>query len=372
MSTVSTSKTRPTATEMPAMKELTEMTEMTDVIWLQTSFIGDIVLTTAAMAALNKLRPHMNQHLITTPAGANALQNHHFLTSIHVFAKRKGGLSSFWKVRRSVRKLGLKHPVILQPHRSLRSTLLSRLLGYKVITYHETNFSFLANTRIPRVAVMHETDRVALLLEGLGLERKDFLGFRPVLPNTSHEDTIEKISHIIDLKKSTQWIAIAPGSVWATKRWPTAKFATLSQQLLERHDIGIILLGSREDQSSTNFIEAACLQKKPTARNRFVNLAGKTSLGDLTGIYPQLKLLISNDSSPIHYASAFNIPTIAIFGSTVPAMGFGPLADQSQVAEIPLSCRPCGDHGHKSCPLGHFKCMNDLTVEHVLNLVPEI
>jgi len=360
LSTASKSKTSP------------HVPDFTDVIWLQTSFIGDIVLTTAAMSALNKLRPGINQHLITTAAGASALEKHPLLKSIHVFTKRKSSIKALFKIRSDIRNLGLKHPLILQPHKSFRSTILSKILGYKLITYVETNFSFLAHTRIPRVAVMHETDRIALLLEGLGLERRDFLGFKPVLPTASPEERHPALAQIVSPKKATKWIAIAPGSVWATKRWPTAKFAALSHQLLERHDIGIILLGSREDQSSCNFIEAACLQKKPTARDRVVNLAGKTSLGDLTGIYPHLKLLISNDSSPIHYASAFNIPTIAVFGATVPAMGFGPLADKSQVAEIALSCRPCGDHGHKSCPLRHFKCMNDLTVEYVLNLVPEL
>jgi heptosyltransferase-2 len=65
-----------------------------------------------------------------------------------------------------------------------------------------------------------------------------------------------------------------------------------------------------------------------------------------------------NDSAPLHFASAVNAPVTAVFCSTVPAFGFGPLSDVSFVVEtdIPLSCRPCGLHGYKACPLGHFNC----------------
>ena len=68
---------------------------------------------------------------------------------------------------------------------------------------------------------------------------------------------------------------------------------------------------------------------------RILDLVGKTNLDDLRGVYPRLSAIVSNDSSPIHYASAFNVSTVAIFGATASAMGFGPLADESSVVEIP-------------------------------------
>jgi heptosyltransferase-2 len=130
-----------------------------------------------------------------------------------------------------------------------------------------------------------------------------------------------------------------------------------------------VLLGSKDEIPAAQFIEDAAIRSRPTARDRLINLTGKTSLADLNGIYPRLNLVITNDSSPIHYASAFNVPTVAIFGATVPAMGFGPLATGSKIAEVELPCRPCGAHGGATCPLGHFKCMNDLSVEAVLEQV---
>lgn len=338
-----------------------QLTDISDVIWLQTSFIGDVILTTSAMASLANAAPGIKQHLITTKAGAQALDNHPLLNSTHVFNKREGLVSPILKVRKSIKDLNLRAPVILQPHKSLRSTILARILGYPTITYQQTSFSWTANVTVPRIAVFHEADRIALLLEGLGLSRKDFLGRRPLLPR---KDLPEYANAI--LNNNLKWIGVAPGSVWATKRWPSAKYAHLVTQLLQKSEYGIVLLGGQEDQTACSFIEASSLTSTPAAATRLINLAGKTDLKDLPGIYAHLQCLISNDSSPIHYASAFNVATLAIFGATVPSMGFGPLAEKSHVAETELACRPCGVHGHQRCPLDHFKCMNDLSVETVL------
>jgi heptosyltransferase-2 len=344
-----------------------QLNDISDVIWLQTSFIGDVVLTTSAMASLAKVAPGVKQHLITTKAGAQALDNHPLLNSTHVFSKREGLVSPILNVRKSIKDLNLRSPVILQPHKSLRSTILARLLGYPTITYRETSFSWTADVTVPRVAVFHEADRIAILLEGLGLSRKDFLGRRPFMPQKDLPDYAMAI-----LNKNLKWIGVAPGSVWATKRWPSAKYANLVTQLLQKSDYGIILLGGPEDQTACSFIEASSLTSTPAAATRLLNLAGKTNLKDLPAIYAHLQCLISNDSSPIHYASAFNIPTLAIFGATVPSMGFAPLADKRVVAQTELSCRPCGVHGHQKCPLDHFKCMNDLSVETVLGKIHQL
>jgi heptosyltransferase-2 len=337
---------------------------ITDVIWIQTSFIGDIVLTTAAIKALHMNMPEVRQHFVTTPTGAKVMRDHPHLVSIHIFSKRDGSLKPMINVRASLKKQYLpKSTVILQPHKSLRSTLLSKMLGFPLHTYNETSGSWLATATVPRVAVLHESDRISLLLETIGLTRENFLGIKPCLPKAELPATAQGMVPDIN------WIGVAPGSVWATKRWPVPKFATLSQILLDNKTTGIVLLGSEEDVKAAHFIEESCLKTRPDARGRIINLAGKTALTDLNGIYPRLSQLISNDSSPIHYASAFNIPTVAIFGSTVPEMGFGPLADSSAVAQVNLGCRPCSDHGPTECPLGHFKCMNDLEVTRVKEII---
>ena len=99
-----------------------------------------------------------------------------------------------------------------------------------------------------------------------------------------------------------------------------------------------------------------------------IDLVVRTSVDGLRAIYPKLDLIVCNDSSPIHYASAFDVPTLAIFGPTVPAMGFGPRSSKNKVLGIQskdMPCRPCSDHGPQRCPLSHFGCMKQLTVETV-------
>src|SRR5690606_36515740 len=147
-------------------------------------------------------------------------------------------------------------------------------------------------------------------------------------------------------------VGVAPGSVWGTKRWPRDSFVELCRRLIGQEDLGIVLVGSGAEKEDADVIAQALGQP-----SRCLSLAGQTSVRDLSWIYPRLSALISNDSSPIHYASAFNIPTVGIFGATVPEMGFGPLADHSQTVGVQINCRPCSDHGPMQCPLGHFKCM---------------
>jgi heptosyltransferase-2 len=331
----------------------------TDLIWIQTSFLGDIILSTAGFEAAAGLMPHVRQHLITNALGANALKGHPSLASIHIFDKKKFILSSCGDVKGAL-QLG-RAPVCLRPHRSVRSAILSKFLGIPSITYRESSLSILSDETVPRISVMHESLRTALLLEPFGWSRLQIASH--AVPKL--EVSANKPSHLPD-KKIGPWIALAPGSVWGTKRWPY--YGELAASILKQHeDCTLFLVGGPEEKDICLEVE-----KKAGSDPRLINLAGQTSLDHLRAFYPTVDLLVSNDSSPIHYASAFNIPTIAIFGPTVPAFGFGPLAKGSTILEHPLSCRPCSDHGPMACPLGHFKCMKDISTDIVLNKITSI
>lgn len=336
------------------------------VIWLQTGFIGDIVLTTAAVELLAMHRPQLRQVMITTPLGASLLARQDKLERVFSFDKRKVSLFAFARgLSRQLKEHGIdaRNCVLLQVHRSIRSSLLSRLLAIPVIAYRES-FSFFA-FRVPRVAILHEVERIALLTEPLGIAREQMQALKP------------RLSTPLDLsaKLRSKWpsankvVAIAPGSVWATKRWPAESYAELASLLLRQHpDVELVLLGSATEIEQAKTIEEA---NKDLAQ-RIHNLAGQTSLEDLFSIYPKLSLLVTNDSSPIHFASAFNVKTLAIFGATIPAMGFAPLAEGSRVVEHELECRPCSDHGPKKCPLSHFLCMKSVKPNKVSQIANAI
>jgi heptosyltransferase-2 len=339
---------------------------VTELVWLQTGFIGDVVLTTAAIELAARELPGARQHLVTTAAGVAAIGAHPALASAVVFEK---SLAGFGKARREV--LGkLEEPrgaVTLQAHRSYRSSLLARHLGLRTITYSETSAGFLAHEHVPRIAVLHEAHRIALLLAPLGVSREAMLAARPRLSPLPLDGDAAWQRSLAAFRG--RLVGIAPGSVWGTKRWTVEGFTELARRLLAGTDVGIALIGSGQEKALTATVADALAGEG----ERIFDLAGCTSLTDLRRLFPRLALLVGNDSSPLHFASAFDVPTVGLFGATTPAMGFGPLATRARALGVDaLACRPCSAHGPQTCPLGHFKCMRELGVDVVFGACREL
>jgi heptosyltransferase-2 len=157
-----------------------------------------------------------------------------------------------------------------------------------------------------------------------------------------------------DVAASERLIALAPGSVWATKRWPYYK--ELAQELAGTGRI--VVVGAQDDAPLALEIRTAV----PNA----VDATGVLPLLGSAELIGRCAVIVTNDSSPLHLASAMGTPTVAIFGPTVPEFGFGPLAPSSVVVgHETLACRPCHRHGPRRCPLTHFRCMRELTADVV-------
>jgi heptosyltransferase-2 len=104
-------------------------------------------------------------------------------------------------------------------------------------------------------------------------------------------------------------------------------------------------------------------------RGTVLDLAGKTGLGALKSVLSRAKLVVANDSAPLHVAIAMGVPVVGVFGPTTKALGFFPMAPEGMAATAEVAglvCRPCGLHGHHACPQGHFRCMLELSPETVL------
>jgi heptosyltransferase-2 len=149
------------------------------------------------------------------------------------------------------------------------------------------------------------------------------------------------------------FVALAPGSVWATKRWPY--YAELAVALADERPV--VVVGGAGEGELARAIVAGC------PPGRALDATGRLSLLASAELIARARVLVTNDSSPTHLASAVGTPTVTIFGPTVPAFGFGPLAPGSETAGVAdLACRPCDPHGPPACPLGHWRCMRDLAV----------
>ncbi|MGH7699547.1 MAG: glycosyltransferase family 9 protein, partial [Gemmatimonadales bacterium] len=162
-----------------------------------------------------------------------------------------------------------------------------------------------------------------------------------------------------------RFVALAPGSIWGSKRWP--HYAQLACRLASG-GIPIVTVGGPEDAPLGVEIVAAVER----AGGRAVNACGTLSLREAGALLGQAAVLVTNDSAPLHLAQAVETPTVAIFGPTVPEFGFGPRGPRDEALGVKgLPCRPCHRHGPPACPLGHHRCMRELSVEHVLHAVEE-
>jgi heptosyltransferase-2 len=157
-------------------------------------------------------------------------------------------------------------------------------------------------------------------------------------------------------------IAIAPGAAHFTKRYPKEKFREILQFINENYNIQFILLGGKNDVDICNYLEN-------TIHNNIINYCAKTSLLQTTQILNDCDLLITNDTGIMHIASARQIPTVAIFGSSVKELGFSPFRSPSRIIDNEIWCRPCSHIGRESCPLGHFKCMKEIEPNEIIQAV---
>jgi heptosyltransferase-2 len=149
-----------------------------------------------------------------------------------------------------------------------------------------------------------------------------------------------------------------PGSQWGTKRWPAERFAALIRILSSQHQIRVALFGGPQDHVIAEVITSAC--NAPV-----INLIGQTPLQELAAYLECCALVVSNDTGPMHIAAALGKPILVLYGPTTPELGFFPYGVLWKEAGVSLRCRPCHAHGPQRCPLSHWRCMMDLSVDQV-------
>jgi heptosyltransferase-2 len=336
---------------------------------VQTSFLGDVVLTTPLIAELAARGP---VHVVATPGGAPLLVRNPDVTGVTVYDKRGaargvGGLAAVAAELNAARiraaSDGARDAVAYLAQGSVRSAALAKLAGFRARVGFATSAGRWLYTR--RVAYRddrHHAERLWSLAVELADASPSPTQLRPRLfPGGAEREAVDKL--LADVALGTApLIAVAPGSVWATKRWPY--YADLVRQLPA--SARIVVVGGKDDASLAAEIGDA-------APGRVVDATGKLSLLGSAELIARCAVLITNDSAPQHLASAMGTPTVTVFGPTVPEFGFGPLAAHSATTGvIGLECRPCDRHGPQRCPLGHWRCMRDLTPAIVAEAVARV
>ena len=318
---------------------------------IQTAFLGDVVLSTPLLAALAER--HGAVDVVTTPLAAPLLET--LPTVRKVFPYDKRGADRGWRGLQSLarRLREQRYTEAYLPHRSLRSAALAMLARIPARIGFSGGWSFLYTVARPKPRTGHETDRLLALANGAsGI-------YRPQLRPSSEDQ------RVADGLIEGDFVALAPGSIWGSKRWPY--FAELAAKL----EADVVVVGGRDDAALGDEIVRAV--EGGRRRSRAVNACGKLTLRQSAALIGQARLLVTNDSAPLHLATAMGTPTVALFGPTVTEFGFGPLrAGDVALGVQGLECRPCSPHGPPACPLGHHRCMRELTVAAVLAAIEEL
>ncbi|MFN8571031.1 MAG: glycosyltransferase family 9 protein [Gemmatimonadaceae bacterium] len=323
---------------------------------IQTSFLGDVVLTTPLIAALAARGP---VDVVTTPAGAALLAGNPDVRRVVAYDKR--GVHRGWRGMRAVaHEISSDSPdaTAYLAQGSMRSAMLAMAARYRRRVGFDTSSGRLLYTeRVPYRAERHHAERLLRLAVSTGELSAESV--RPRLYPSEGERTV--VAALLERAgvHGDPVIALAPGSVWATKRWPF--YADLARRLTTTGRL--VVVGSEADRPLAKEIVDATFGAAIDATGRLSLLASAALIG-------RSSVLVTNDSAPQHLASAVGTPTVTLFGPTVPEFGFGPLAARSvTLGHERLTCRPCDPHGPAKCPLGHWRCMRELEVDRVLTAV---
>jgi heptosyltransferase-2 len=318
---------------------------------IQTSFLGDTVLTTPLIATLAADGP---VDVVVTPLGASLLRGNPAVRSLIVYDKRERD-AGVLGLRRLARQLRAgRYEAVYLAQGSLRSAVLARAarIGRRV-GFDTSAGRALYTERVRYRRDVHHAERLWRLVAGDDAPAPTAEVIRPHLYPSS-DDCAAVDSMLAELPAGGPLVAVGPGSIWGTKRWPHV--AALVAALEEAR---FVVVGSREDEAFAETIATA-------APGRVLDATGRLSLLASAELIGRCAVVVANDSAPTHLASGVGTPTITTFGPTVPEFGFGPLAPRSEAIGVDgLTCRPCHAHGPRECPLGHHDCMRLLEPSRV-------
>lgn len=321
---------------------------------IQTAFIGDVILATALLEKLHKQFPDAALDFLVRKGNESLLENHPYINHLLVWDKRNNKYKNLLKILKTIR--ARKYDQVINVQRFAATGFLSVFAGAaQTVGFNKNPWSRFFSKRITHEihaeGNLHEVNRNQKLIAAITGEQ----AAKPRLyPSSTDYESVAAY-------KTSPYTCVAPASVWHTKMYPTEKWVSFINQLPA--GINVYLIGSTAD------IDLCTSIKNATHHPSVHVLAGKFSLLQSAALLQSAVMNYVNDSGPLHLASAINAPVTAIYCSTVPSLGFGPLSDQRFIVEttVHLTCRPCGTHGHAKCPLGHFNCAHTIQDQQLLS-----
>lgn len=321
------------------------------------SSIGDIVLTTPVIRCLKKQVPDVSLHFLVKRSFYPVVQHNPYIDKLHV-------LDHSWEL--------MMHELededfdyIIDLHHNIRTLRIKNRLQKKSFSFYKLNVEkyIYTSAKINILPDVHIVDRYLKTVESFGV-KNDGAGLDYFI---SSDDEIRKGD--IPVSHYAGYIGCVIGAAHGTKRLPAHKW----KEFCERIDHPVILLGGKQDVVMAKEIA----EVDPV---KIYNACGKFSINESADLVRRAKVIISNDTGLMHIAAAFKRPVISLWGNTVPSFGMYPYYGENFLSaqkETPYSilqtnklwCRPCSKIGYKKCPLGHFKCMENIQIEDIINAV---
>jgi heptosyltransferase-2 len=328
---------------------------------IRLSSVGDIVLTEPVVTALRTAFPDATLGFVVKDAFRELVEGHPAIDRIHTLEDSSAGA-----MRRLAREIGASgYDAAVDLHHNLRTTHLVRASGARRATsYRKREIGDALRVRIlrrPFRASKLLVERYLEALTSLGVRRElqSGPGGRPTRPRlflteesrSGAAAALERVG-----LEGRAYAAVAPGAMWATKRWPLERYAALVPSLVSHLGLRVLLVGSPSERE-------LCEAVAGSGCAGATSLAGETTLGESAALIALARLFVGNDSGPTHMAMALGVPTVAIFGPTDPGQ-----FDHEGHALIysDLACSACSFYGSRRCPERHWNCMLSIEPDDVV------
>lgn len=317
---------------------------------IQTASLGDVILSTSLAETIHKSYPDAEISYLIKKGYESLFAGHPFIHEVLIWDKSKKKYHNLLKIILKVR--AARYDGIINIQRFASSGIVSAFSGAPFrsgFTKNPLSFTFTLKQEHLIDGSAHEINRNMKLIEPLV---NGPVQMPALYPGTADVDYVKQW-------KDKPYITISPASLYFTKQLPADNWIGLTGKILT---LRVILLGSRADESLCEKI------RETSPHSDIINLAGRLSFLQSASVMKDAVMNYVNDSAPMHIASSVDANVAAVFCSTVPSFGFGPLSKRSYIiqTDVPLTCKPCGLHGYQKCPLGHFKCAETISLDQLL------
>jgi heptosyltransferase-2 len=350
---------------LQALKKLPQKILIREVNW-----IGDAVLTIPSIHSIRRAFPDAHISLLVKPWVADIFKENADINEVIIYGDEHQGFGRF-KFAGMLKMKNFDTAILLQ--NAFDAALLAWLAEIPCRIGYGTDFrGLLLTTALPLskdIMTQHQVNYYLNIVKSIGIDTAETL---PYLILSDNERQYARRVILPVTEQNLPLIGINPGATYGSaKRWLPERFTELIIKIINELDGRVILFGSPSEVNHAEDIVNGVIshgQHITDQTSRVLNMAGKTSLRELAALIAECDAFITNDSGPMHMASALLVPIVAIFGST-DSTTTGPFGQGHKVVSKNLPCAPCMK---RECPEGHLNCMSEISVSDVFSALKEV